>query len=59
MRSGILIPSEVASLLGVNTKTVGRYETEGKLVAFRTLGGHRRFRLDQNPELNSLLTLNL
>lgn len=35
---------EVALMFGVDTKTVGRWELNGKLVPMgRTLGGHRRY----------------
>jgi excisionase family DNA binding protein len=34
---------EAAELLGVSTKTIRRWEADGKIKAVRTLGGHRRF----------------
>lgn len=40
---------EAAELLGVSTKTIHRWEKEGKIKAIRTAGGHRRF------EVNDLL----
>jgi excisionase family DNA binding protein len=39
-----LTPMEVASLLGVTTKTVARWARAGRLGAVTTLGGHRRYR---------------
>ncbi len=42
--AAMLTPSEVASLLGVSTKTVGRWGDRGTLTVRRTTGGHRRFR---------------
>ena len=36
-------PAEVAALFRVDPKTVTRWAKSGKLVALRTLGGHRRF----------------
>jgi excisionase family DNA binding protein len=36
--------AEVAELLGVNTKTIGRWARECRLPHQKTLGGHRRFR---------------
>jgi excisionase family DNA binding protein len=43
--SRLMTPSEVASLFGVDTKTVTRWSKSGKLPpALRTLGGHRRYR---------------
>jgi excisionase family DNA binding protein len=40
-------PGEVASMFGVNTKTVGRWARSGKIDAIRTPGGHRRFRASE------------
>ncbi len=37
---------EVARLAGVTVATVRNWERAGKLKAFRTLGGHRRFRIE-------------
>jgi excisionase family DNA binding protein len=39
-----LTPIEVARLLRVTSKTVGRWADLGHLHSVRTLGGHRRFR---------------
>ncbi len=41
--SNLLGVSEAADLLGVSTQTIRRWESEGKLKAVRTEGGHRRF----------------
>jgi excisionase family DNA binding protein len=41
----LLRPAEVAALANVDRKTVARWAESGKLPSFRTLGGHRRFRL--------------
>lgn len=41
--SPLLTPREVAILFRVNSKTVSRWATQGKLKTVRTLGGHRRF----------------
>jgi predicted site-specific integrase-resolvase len=43
-----IYPSQAAQILSVTTKTVNRWDTEGKLErrgvrVGRTLGGHRRF----------------
>jgi excisionase family DNA binding protein len=43
----LLTPREVAVLFRVAPKTVSRWERAGKLVAVRTLGGHRRFRASE------------
>ena len=40
----LLTPAEVAALFRVNPKTVTRWARAGKIMAIRTLGGHRRFR---------------
>lgn len=40
----LLSPKETAARLGVTTKTLRRWATDGKLTAIRTLGGHRRYR---------------
>ncbi|MEM1170870.1 MAG: IS607 family transposase [Cyanobacteria bacterium P01_H01_bin.35] len=41
--SNLLSVSEAAELLGVSTKTIRRWETEGRIKSIRTEGGHRRF----------------
>jgi len=38
-----LTSSEVAELLHVSPKTIGRWAKEGKLPFLKTLGGHRRY----------------
>ncbi len=48
----LLTPAEVAALFRVDPKTVTRWAKAGKLTAFRTLGGHRRYR---QSEVQSLL----
>jgi len=40
----LLTPAEVANLFRVSPKTVTRWARSGKLIAMKTLGGHRRFR---------------
>lgn len=40
----LLRPGEVATMLGVSTKTLIRWSDDGKIPYIRTLGGHRRFR---------------
>ena len=39
----LLTPAEVATIFGVAPKTVTRWAQAGKLAAYRTLGGHRRY----------------
>jgi excisionase family DNA binding protein len=40
----LLTPAEVASLFGVDPRTVTRWATSGRLTPVRTPGGHRRYR---------------
>lgn len=42
-----LFGSEVARLFDVSPKTVARWAKDGKLPHFRTLGGHRRYKLGE------------
>lgn len=44
--SALLKPEEVAQIFRVDPKTVTRWSKAGKLPAIRTLGGHRRFRVE-------------
>ncbi|MBP0016496.1 MAG: helix-turn-helix domain-containing protein, partial [Cyanobacteria bacterium SBLK] len=39
--SNLISVSEAAKLLGVSTKTIRRWEADGKIKAVRTEGGHR------------------
>ena len=41
--SNLLMINEAADLLGVSTKTLRRWEKEGKMKSQRTAGGHRRY----------------
>ncbi|NEP76127.1 MAG: MerR family DNA-binding transcriptional regulator, partial [Okeania sp. SIO2G4] len=55
--SNLLTISEAAELLGVSTKTIRRWEAEGRLNSSRTEGGHRRFTVSDligNKQDNSL-----
>lgn len=40
----LLRSDEVAALLGVSSRTVTKWATQGKLPCIRTIGGHRRYR---------------
>ena len=42
-----LTVTEAADALGVSPKTVLRWEAAGKITAIRTLGGHRRFVIEE------------
>jgi excisionase family DNA binding protein len=37
--------TKASKLFGVSTKTLRRWDNEGKLKAYRTMGGHRRYKL--------------
>lgn len=55
--SNLLTVSQAAELLGVSTKTIRRWETEGRIKSIRTEGGHRRFTITDligNKQDNSL-----
>lgn len=41
----LLMPGEVAKMLGVTPKTVNRWANDGKLPSVKTPGGHHRYRL--------------
>ena len=43
-RDRLLTPGEVATLFGVDPKTVPRWAAAGRIGSIRTPGGHRRFR---------------
>jgi excisionase family DNA binding protein len=43
----LLSTGQVAALLQVDPRTVGRWSDTGRLDAVRTLGGHRRFDASQ------------
>lgn len=52
----LLTPAEVARIFRVDPKTVTRWADSGKLHSIRTIGGHRRYRLeDLLPHLRPLL----
>ncbi|WP_352420473.1 helix-turn-helix domain-containing protein [Proteiniborus sp.] len=40
-------------MLGVDIRTLQRWDNDGRLKAYRTLGGHRRYKLS---EIESLFT---
>ena len=47
----LLTPAEVATMLRVTSKTVTRWAKTGKVSSVRTLGGHRRFRMQEVEDL--------
>lgn len=50
-RTEWMTPGEVAAILRVDPKTVGRWAKQGKITYFRTPGGHRRFLRKQIMEM--------
>ena len=40
----MLKPSQASVILGVDTKTIGRWAADGKIPHVRTPGGHRRYK---------------
>ena len=42
--NAILRIGEAANLIGVSTKTIRRWDKDGKISCFRTIGNHRRIR---------------
>ena len=51
----LLKPGEVARLFRVTPKTVSRWSEEGRIVAVRTLGGHRRFTSKEVSRVRGLI----
>lgn len=51
----LMTPSEVASLFGVDPRTVTRWATAGRLTPVRTPGGHRRYRRTEVMALRDAL----
>jgi len=50
--SELITPKKAAKILGVLPNTLRNWVESGKITAFRTLGGHRRYYLE---EINKLL----
>ena len=44
--SELTTPNKAAKILGVNTNTLRNWEVSGKIIAVKTLGGHRRYKLE-------------
>lgn len=54
-----LTPQQAAALLGVSTRTLLRWEDQGKIKPIRTAGGHRRYDVSEllGSQTNASLTL--
>ena len=52
MEDRLLPPREAAKLLGVTVLTLKNWIRDGKLVAVKTPGGHRRYKLS---DLNGIM----
>jgi putative resolvase len=46
LMSKLIDIKEASELLGLNPKTLRRWDDEGKLKAIRTFGNHRRYKLE-------------
>jgi len=57
--SNLLSVTEAAQLLGVSTKTIRRWENDGRLKSIRTQGNHRRFSVSDllNHKQDASLTI--
>lgn len=55
----LLTIKQAAGLVGVTPKTIRRWESEGKIQATRTPGGHRRFNSEQLLQTIDMERLNL
>ncbi len=53
MQDKILSISEAAEYLGVFPLTLRNWEKKGMLKAFRTLGGHRRFKKSELDKIRN------
>jgi len=51
----LLTPSEVAALFKVDPKTVTRWSQKGKLHCIKTVGGNRRYLMDEVQALLAVL----
>lgn len=51
---GAMVPiGTAAAELGVSIETLRRWEAEGRLTSTRTIGGHRRYRLEDLDALRA------
>lgn len=46
MNSKLLTLQQTSDILGISTKTLRRWDNEGKLLSIRTVGDHRRYKED-------------
>ena len=57
--SSLLSIQEAADLLGVSSNTLRRWEAQGKITSERTVGGHRRYQVNDllNQKSDASLTI--
>jgi excisionase family DNA binding protein len=49
--SDLITPKKAAEILGVLPNTIRNWERDNKISAIKTLGGHRRYHLDEIKKL--------
>jgi excisionase family DNA binding protein len=47
----LVMPAKAAEMLGVTVMCLRVWENEGKIECVKTLGGHRRYKLDEIKKL--------
>ena len=52
----LISPAQAAKMLGVSITTLRNWEKAGKIKCIKTLGGHRRFKVD---EIKKILNENI
>lgn len=50
-----LTPGEFAKRTGINPKTLWRYAKEGKVKVLMTIGGHRRYPVEEVERIRELM----
>lgn len=48
-----ITPREASAMFGVSTKTLARWDAEGKIRSLRTPGGHRRYYLTEVAQMTN------
>ena len=47
MENKLITPKEASNILGVTIDCLSKWEQAGKITAIKTLGGHRRYKLEE------------